>query len=91
MKDQVQHMAGMNFSAPTVSVSVELFMLIFYVVEPTMGNTRPRYKAPSECPQMLVPTANDTSTHHFKIPLPLALRVSEILLVPLWYCIRLTN
>ena len=91
MKYQVQNIAGMNISTPTISVSVELFMLIFYFVELTMGNTRPRYKAPSECPHILGPTANDSSTHNFKIPLHLALRVSERFIVTLGYCIRFAN
>jgi hypothetical protein len=79
MKYRVQHMAGMKSSAPTVSVSVELRVLIFCLVELTMGKPRPGDSPPPECPRMLGCTANDVSTHHFKMPLPLAVRISGIM------------
>jgi hypothetical protein len=44
-----------------------------------------------ECPHMLGCTANDASTHHFKMPLPLALSISGIVRVPLMYLIKWTN
>ena len=91
MKYQVHQMAGMKLSTPTIYVSMELFVLIFFFVELMIGNPRPKDNPPPECPRILGWTANNASTHHFKIPLPLALRVSESLLVPLRYRIRCTN
>ena len=55
-----------------------------------MGNPRPKYNPPPECPRMLVWTANDASPHHFKTPLPLELRISGSVRVPLMYLIMLT-
>ena len=52
------------------------------------SNTRPEYKPTHEFPCILGWTA---CTHHFKIPLPLALRFSESLRVTLIYFIRCTN
>jgi hypothetical protein len=40
---------------------------------------------------MLGFTANDVSTHHFRMPLPLALSISDIVRVPLMYLIKWTN
>ena len=91
MKYWVQKMDCMKSSMPTIYVSVDLFELIFCFVKLTIGNPWYKDKPPPECPYVLGWTANDSSTHHVKIPLPLALRVSEILLVPLKYCIRCTN
>jgi hypothetical protein len=56
-----------------------------------MGKPRPRDSPPPECPYMLGCTANDASTHHFKMPLPLALSISDIVQVPLMYLIKWTN
>jgi hypothetical protein len=71
-------MADMKLSAPTISVSVELRVLSFCLVELTMGKPRPRHSPPPECPRMLGCTANDVSTHYLKMPLPLALSISGI-------------
>ena len=84
-------MAGMKLSTLTISVSVELFLLIFCLVGLTIGNLHPKDKPPPECPRILEWTSNDASTRHFNIPLLLALRVSEKLIVPLRYCIICTN
>jgi hypothetical protein len=78
----------MKSSAPTISVSVELLVLSFCLVELTMVNLRPKDRPHLECPRMLGWTANDASTHHFKLPLPLALKISGIVRVPLMYLIR---
>ena len=91
MKYWLQKMAGMKSSTPTIFVSVELFVLIFCFVELTIGNPHPKDKPPLECTHTLLWTVKYASTHHFKITLPLALRVSNSLLVPLMYCIRCTN
>ena len=56
-----------------------------------IGKKIPTYKTPPECPLILGWTVNDASTHHIKIPLQLALRVSEILRVPLMYRIICTK
>jgi hypothetical protein len=56
-----------------------------------MGNLRPKNRPPPECPRMLGWIASDASTHHFKMPLPLALKISGIVQVPLLYLIRWTN
>jgi hypothetical protein len=40
---------------------------------------------------MLGCTANDASTHRFRMPLPLALMISGIVRVPLMYLIKWTN
>jgi hypothetical protein len=91
MKYRVQHITGMKLSAPTIYVSVELLVLSFCLVEITMGNPHPKDRPPPECPRMLGWTANDASTHHFKMPLPLALTISSIIQVPLMYLIMWTN
>ena len=72
-------MSGMKSSTPIISVSMELFVLIFYFVDLTIGNPCPKDKPPTECPRILGWTENDAFTHYFKSPLTLALRVSEIL------------
>jgi hypothetical protein len=84
-------MAGMKSSAPTISVSVELRVLSFCLVELTIGKSCPRDSSPPKCPRMLGCTANYASTHHFRMPLPLALRISDIVQVPLMYLIKWTN
>ena len=81
----------MKSSTPMISVYMELSVLSFYFVEPPIGNPRPKDKNPTECTLILVWTANGASTHNFKIPLPLSLRVSESLRVLLMYHIRCTN
>ena len=83
MKYQVQQMAGMKLSTPTISFSVEPFILIFFFVELMIGNPRPKDNPPPECTRILGWTENYASVHHFKIPLPLELRASESLLVPI--------
>ena len=77
MKYRVQNMAGMKSSTPTISVSVEPFVLIFYFMELTIGNPRPKDKTPTEFPRILGWTANYASNHNFKTPLPLVLRVNK--------------
>ena len=89
-KYRVQQIAGMKSSAPSISVSVDLRVSSFCFVELTMGNPLPKEIPPPECPHVLGWTANDASTHHFKIPLPLALRISGSVRVPLMYLIMLT-
>jgi hypothetical protein len=54
-------------------------------------NTHPRDSPPPECPRILGCTANDASIHHFRMPLPLALKISGIVRVPLMCLIRWTN
>ena len=56
-----------------------------------MGNPRPKYNPPPEFPRMLGWTENDASTHHFKIPPLLELRISGSVRVPLMYFIMWTN
>ena len=65
MKYWVQKISGMKSSTPTISVSVEIFVLIFYFVELTIGNPRPKDNPPPECSRILGWTANNSSTHHF--------------------------
>ena len=62
----------------------------FCFVELTTVNPRPKDNPPPECPRMLGWTSNDASTHHFKIPLPSALRISDSVRVPLMYLIMWT-
>ena len=80
-----------KLAMPTRSVSVELFVLIFFFVELMIGNPRSKDNPPHECPRILGWTANNASIHHFKISLLLALRVSESLSVLLFYHIRCTK
>ena len=87
-KYRVQQIAGMKSSAPTISVSVELRVFSFCLVELTIGNPLPKDSPPPECPRMFGWTANDASTHHFRMPLPLALRIRGIDRVPLRYFMR---
>jgi hypothetical protein len=56
-----------------------------------MGKPRPRDSPPPECPHMLGCTANGASTHHFKMPLQLALSISGMVRVPLMYLIKWTK
>ena len=91
MKYWVLQIAFMKLLTPTISVSVELSMLRFCFVELTIGNPCPKDKPPPEFPRISIWTENDASTHHFKISIPLALRVSESLRVPLMYHMRCTK
>jgi hypothetical protein len=91
MNYRVQQIADTKLSAPTISISVELRVLRFCLVELMMGNPCPKDSPPPDCPCMLGCTSNDASTHHFRIPLPLALRISGIVQVPLMYLIRRTS
>ena len=91
MKYLVQHISGMESSTPNIFVSVELFMLIFCLVDLTIENPRPKDDPRLEYSHILEWTANNGSTRHFKIPLPLTLRVSENMHVPLIYCIKWTR
>ena len=81
----------MKSSTPMISVSVELLAFSFCLVELTIGKPWPKESPPPECPRMFGWTANDASTHHLRMPLPLALKISGIFLVPLMYFIRWTN
>ena len=87
----VQQIADMKSSSPMIFVYVEMFVLRSCFVELTIENPQYKDKPTPECTCMLECTTNNASTHHFKIPLPLALRVSGILRLPLMYHIRCTN
>ena len=56
----------------------------------SMVNPRPKDNPPPEYPRMLGWTANGASTNHFKITLPLALRISGRVRMPLMYLIMWT-
>jgi hypothetical protein len=88
MKYWVQQITGMKSSAPTISDSVELQVLSFCLVDLTMGNPLTKDSPPPLCPHMLGWTVNAASTHHFKMPVPLALRISGSVHLPLRYFIR---
>ena len=68
-----------------------IFVLIFCFMGLVIGNPRPKNKPPLECPRILLWTANNSSAHHFKIPLQLALIFNKRLIAPLRYCIIFTN
>ena len=53
MKYWAQQMAGMKSSTPTVSVSVNFFVLIFCFMELTIMNLLPKDKPLPECPCIL--------------------------------------
>jgi hypothetical protein len=53
-----------------------------------IGNPVPKDRPPPLCPRMLGWTVNAASTHHFKMPVPLALRISGSVRMPLRYFIR---
>jgi hypothetical protein len=55
------------------------------------GKSCPKDSPPPECPLMLRWTSNDATTHHFRMLLPLALRISGSVRVPLRYFIKSTN
>jgi hypothetical protein len=76
----------MKSSAPTISDSVELWVLSFCLVKLTMGNLLPKDRLPPLCPHMLGWTANVASTHHFKMPVPLALRIRGSMYVCMYVC-----
>jgi hypothetical protein len=82
---------GMKSSEPTSSVSVELRVLSFCLMALTTGKPLPRDNPPPECPRMLGWTAKEASTHHLRMPLPSALRISGSFRVPRRYFIRCTN
>ena len=84
-------MAGMKSSTLTISISVELFLLIFCLLGLTIVNPHPKDKPPLVCPHILLLTKNDAPTQQFNIPLPLALRVSGSVRMPLMYCIKWTS
>ena len=88
MKYKLQQIAGVKSSTPAISVSIEIFVLRFCLVDTTIGNTRPKDKPPPECTCILGWTEKYASTQNFKIPLPLALRVRRSVRVPLMHCIR---
>jgi hypothetical protein len=88
MKYRVQQITCMKSSAPTISDSIELRVLSFCLVELTMGNPLPKDRPPPLCPHMLGWTVNAASTHHFKMPVPLELRISGSMRMPLRYFIR---
>jgi hypothetical protein len=56
-----------------------------------MRNPCHRDNPPPECPRLFGCTANDASTHHFRMPPPLALRISGIVRVPLMHLTKWTN
>ena len=60
-------------------------------MELTTVNSRPKDKPPPEYPLILVWNANDASTHHFKIPLPLVLRINRSVHVHMMHCIKCTS
>ena len=91
MKYLVQQISGMKLSTTKISVSVELFVLSFFLVDLKIGNQRSKDNPPTECHRRLGWTANNASTHHFKTPLPLALRVRGSVRVPLMYLIKSTS
>ena len=74
---------------------VDSYYLIFRrtstVVGPAMGNPRPLYIPSPECPCMLGWSTKDLSTHHFKIPLPLELRIRGSVRILVRYCISHTK
>ena len=80
----------MKSSDPTSSVSVDLWELSFCFVELIMGNPLPKDNPPLEFPHILGWTESDASTHHFKIPLLLALRIRDSVRMPLVYIIMWT-
>ena len=91
MKYQVHQMAGMKLPMPTMSISVDFFVLSFCFVELTIGNPRPKDKLPPKFPHIIGWTANNASKHHFKILLPLVLRSIKSLSMILMHHIRCTN
>ena len=91
MKSRIQQIYGVKTSRITIYVSVEIFLLIFCVVELKIGNPHPKDKPPLVCPHILLLTKNDAPTQQFNIPLPLALRVSGSVRMPLMYCIKWTS
>ena len=78
-------------STATTSVSSELHVFNFWFVELSMVNPLTVDRPPLVSPLIFWCTAKDISIRHFIIPLPLALRISSNLLVPLIYFIRCTN
>jgi hypothetical protein len=91
MKYQVQQIAGMKSLAPTISDSVELRVLSFCLVKLTRRNPLCKDRPLPLCSCMLEWTANAASIHHFKMPVPLALRIRGRMHVPLRYFIRWTS
>jgi hypothetical protein len=87
MKYEVQQIADMKLSAPTIPIP-EIQVLSFYLVKLMMGNPLPKDRPPPQYPHMLGWTANAVSTHHLKMPVLLALRISGSMCMPLRYFIR---
>jgi hypothetical protein len=64
-------------------------VLSFCLVQLTMGNPLlPKDRPPTLCPRMVGWTVNAASTHHFKMPVPLSLRIRGRVRVPLRFFIR---
>ncbi len=66
---------GIMSSTPTTSLSVELRVFNFCLVEMTMGNPRPIVNPPPVWLRILGCIANEASTYHINTPLPSALMV----------------
>ena len=88
IKYWVQHVASMKSSMPITSVSVELWLFSFCLVESMMGNPHPKDRPLLECPLIFRWTVKDASTHHFKMLLASVLKKSGDLCVSQMHFIR---
>ena len=71
----LQTTIGIMLSTPTSSLSVELCVFNFCLVELTIGNPLPIVNPPLVWLHILGCTANEASTCHINTPLPSALRI----------------
>ena len=91
MKYLVHRTEGIHSSTLTNSVSVELLVFSFCLVDITVGNPLPSDSPPPVWPRMFGCVANEPSIHHLRMPLPLALRIRGISFDPLRYLTRCLN
>ena len=67
-KYRVHSMEGIILLIPTNSLSVDLRIFSFCLVEETMGNPQPRVNPPPVWPRIFGCIANDASTYHSSQP-----------------------
>jgi hypothetical protein len=87
-KWRVQMIIGIMSSTPTNSLSVELLVFSFCLVDVEIGKPLPIVKPPPVCPRIFGCTANEASTYHISNPSLLAPNTKGRMLSFLKYSIR---
>ena len=87
-KWRVQMIIGIMSSTPTNSLSVELLVFSFCLVDVEIGKPLPIVKPPPVCPRIFGCTANEASTYHISNPSLSAPNTKGLTLSFLKYSIR---